>query len=85
MVFEGNEVEKTYDDGAGVLIVDVDDKGGVLLSNTYKKNLDGFADVESTTVLKSNIFLIAEKIAAQTETTWDDKAIAGLKSLLGIG
>lgn len=83
-MLEGNEVEKEYDGGAGKLVVDVDDKGGVVLSNNYKKNLDGFAEVESITNLKSNIFVIAEKIAAKTETQWDDKAVAGLKSLLGI-
>lgn len=83
-ILEGNEIEKEYDGGAGKLIVDVDNKGGVVLSNTYKKDLDGFAEVESITNMRSNIFVIAEKIAAKTETQWDDKAIAGLKSLLGI-
>ena len=83
-MLEGNEYETGYDAGAGKVVVDVDDKGNVLVSNTYKKDIDGFATVESTTVLKSNIFTIAEKIAAKTETTWDDSTIAGLKKLLGV-
>lgn len=83
-MLEGNEVDKKYDNGAGEVIIDVDAKGGVLLSNSYKKDLDGFAEVESVTKLKSNILTIAEKIAAKTKTQWDDKAVASLKSLLGI-
>jgi len=83
-MMEGKEIEKEYDGGAGKLIVDVDDKGGVILSNVYEKDLDGFAKIRSTTEIESNIFVLAEKIAAKTETTWDDKAIAGLKSLLGV-
>lgn len=83
-MLEGAEVEKVYDGGAGKVIVDVDDKGAVLVSNTYKKDLDGYAEVESVTSMKSNIFKIAEKIAAKTKTTWDDTAIAALKEILGI-
>lgn len=83
-MLEGEEINKSYDNGAGHLIVDVDDKGGVKLSNVYEKDLDGFAKVKNTTELESNIFIIAEKIAAKTAHTWDDQAIAGLKSLLGI-
>lgn len=84
MVLEGNEIDKVYDDGAGHLILDVDSKGGVKLSNVYEKDLDGYAKVKNTTDLETNIFVIAEKIAAQTKMTWDDKAIAGLKTILGI-
>lgn len=83
-MLDGNEVEKVYDDGAGKVIVDVDAKGGVLVSNTYQKDLDGYATVKSVTEIESNIFVIAEKIAAKTKTEWDDKAIAALKSILGI-
>ena len=83
-ILEGNEVEKTFDNGAGQLIVDVDGKGAVKMSMTYSKDLDGFAKVKSSNELESNIFTIAEKIAAKTKMTWDDKAIAGLKALLGI-
>lgn len=84
MFLEGNEVDKTYDNGASHIILDVDDKGGIKLSNVYEKDLDGYAKVKNTTDLETNIFNIAEKIAAKTQTTWDDQAIAGLKSILGI-
>lgn len=83
-MLEGNEVEQVFDNGAGKLIIDVDAKGGVKLVATYDKDLDGFAKVKNQTEIESNIFTIAEKIALQTKTTWDEKAIAGLKSLLGI-
>lgn len=83
-MLEGVEVQKEFDNGAGKITVDVDDKGSVKVSATYSKDLDGFAKVNSTTEVESNIFMIAEKIAAKTATPWDDKAVAGLKSLLGI-
>lgn len=83
-ILEGNEVDKSFDNGAGKLIVDVDGQGSVKMIMTYEKDLDGFAKVKSSNELHSNIFTIAEKIALQTDTTWDEKAIAGLKSLLGI-
>lgn len=83
-MLEGNEIDKTYDNGAGRLIVDVTDKGGVKLSNVYEKDLDGMAKVRNTTDLETNIFMIAEKVAAKTKTTWDDTVVEGLKKLLGI-
>lgn len=83
-MLEGNELEKTYDGGAGKIVIDVDDKGNVLISNTYKKDVDGYAEVESVTSVKTNILNILEKVAAKTKTTWDDKAIAGIKALLGL-
>lgn len=83
-MLEGNEVQKEFDGGAGKAVIDVDDKGGVKLSVSYVKDVDGLAKVKSISEIESNIFAIAEKIAAKTSTTWDDKAIAGIKSLLGI-
>lgn len=83
-VLEGQEVKKEYDGGAGVFIVDVDAQGEIVVSNSYKKDVEGFAEIESVTSLKTNIFTIAEKIAAKTATTWDDTAIKGLEALLGI-
>lgn len=82
-MLEGNEVENTYDNGAGTVIVDVTDKGAVIFKNNYKKDF-GFAKVSNDTAVETDIFKIAEAIAAKTKTTLDDKAIAGLKSLLGI-
>lgn len=83
-MLEGNELEKEYDNGAGKLIVDVTADGGVKLSNVYQKDLNGYAKVKASVELESDIFMIAESIAKKTSTEWDDKAIAGLKSLLGI-
>jgi len=83
-MLDGLEVDQKFDNGAGSLIVDVDDKGGVILKTAYEKDVDGFAKVKSSLELESNIFTIAEKIAWKTQQTWDDKAVAGLKSLLGI-
>lgn len=84
MVLEGNEVDKTFDGGAGHLIVDADDKGGLKVEMTYEKDLDGYAKVKSSNSIETDIFKLAQKVAAKTSTTWDDQALAALKSLLGI-
>lgn len=78
------EIKNEYDGGAGVLIVDVSETGGVVVSNTYSKDIDGLVKVSSETKVETSVFAILERIAAKTSTTWDDKAIAGVKSLLGI-
>lgn len=78
------QIEKDYDNGAGKLIVNADAQGNVTVSNTFNQDVAGLAQVSSQVSVTSNIFSIAEKIAAQTQTTWDDTAIAALKSLLGI-
>lgn len=83
-MLEGKEVEKTFDGGAGKVSVDVTDKGAVLVELAYEKDLDGYAKVKSSNSVETDIFRIAAKIAAKTETTWDDKAVEGLKKLLGI-
>lgn len=83
-MLEGKEVEKTFDDGAGQLTVDVDAKGGVKLELTYKKDVEGYVTVKSSNVIETNIFTIAEKIAKETKVTWDDAAIALFKRLLGV-
>lgn len=84
MFLEGNELEKSYDAGAGKVVLDVNDKGQIKLSNEYVKDLDGYAKIKSVTEIETDIFVVAAKIAAKTESKWDDTAIAGLKSLLGI-
>lgn len=83
-MLEGKELEKEFDGGAGKLTIDVDDKGLVKLTAVYDKDLDGYAKVKNSTEIESNIFTLAEKIAAKTGNPWDDKAVAGLKSILGI-
>ncbi len=65
-------------------MLDADMHGGVKVSNTYSKDVAGYAKVACQVSLETNILDIAEKIAAQTKTTWDDTAIKALKSLLGI-
>jgi hypothetical protein len=83
-ILEGNEVEESFDAGAGKLIVDADYKGSVKVAMSYEKNVDGFVKVKSTNEITTNIFDIAAKIAAKTQTNWDDVAVAQLKALLGI-
>ena len=87
-VLEGNEVEKSFGNGAGKAIVDVDAKGAVLVSVTFKRDedLDGYAKVSADMSIKAetNIIAIAEKLAAKTGTKFDDSVIAGIKMLLGI-
>lgn len=81
-MLEGNEIEKKFD--GGEFVFDADDQGGVKASTTYSKDFDGYAKAEASVAFSFNVFNIAEKIAAKTETPWDDTAIAGLKKLLGI-
>lgn len=83
-MLEGKEVDQKFDGDAGEAIVDVDDKGGVEVSVSYSKKLDELLEAKAEIGLKTNIFKLAEKIAAKTATPWDDKAVAGLESLLGI-
>lgn len=82
MNLEGNEIEKKFDNGE--VILDVDAQGNVKLIGSYKQEVEGLAKVKSSLEVESNIFKIAEKIAAQTQTPFDDQAIAGIKKILGI-
>lgn len=81
---EGKEVDVKFDNGAGSIVVDVNDKGDVVLGVEYAKDLDGFAKVKAGISAETNILNIAEKIAAKTATPFDDNAVKLLKSLLGI-
>lgn len=83
-MLEGKEVDVKFDGDAGEATVDVDAKGGVAVAVTYVKNVDDYLEANASIGLKTNIFKIAEKIAAKTATTWDDTAIAALEKLLGI-
>lgn len=84
LMMEGKEVDQKFDNGAGSLVVDVDDKGGVSLGVEYSKDLDVYGKAKASISLETNIFVIAEQIAKKTEMDWDDKAVAGLEALLGI-
>lgn len=83
-MLEGNELEKEYDGGAGKIIVDVDDKGKVKISNEYNKVVNSVLTVKSLTTVETDIFAILEKITEKTDTKFDDKLVAGIKALLGI-
>lgn len=85
LMLEGNEVDQKFDGGAGEVIVDVDDKGVVKVSLQYSKEIpEASLKANASIGVETNIFKIAEQIAAKTSTTWDDSAIKGLESLLGI-
>lgn len=80
-MLDGKELEGKFDGGG--YSVDVDDKGGIKIELAYSKDF-GFATANSSNSVETNIFKIAEKIAAQTSATWDDNAVAALKKMLGI-
>lgn len=82
-MLEGNEFEKKFD--GGEVILDVTEKGDCKISASYEKEVgEGIAKVKSVNSVETNIFKIAELIAAKTQTPYDDKLVAGLKNLLGI-
>lgn len=81
-MLEGNELEGKIGD-VGSYTLDVDSQGKVKFAAMIEKDF-GYAKVSSQNAVESDIFKIAEEIAKKTSTQWDDKAIAGLKSLLGI-
>lgn len=81
-MLEGNELAGKIGD-VGNYTLDVDAQGKVKFAAVIEKDF-GYAKVSSNNAVESDIFKIAEEIAKKTSTQWDDKAIAGLKSLLGI-
>lgn len=83
-MFQGNEVEKTYDGGAGKVVVDIDAHGSVKVANSYEKKFGESLKVKVAADIEVSIFDLAAQAAKKTGTEWDDKAIAGLKSLLGL-
>ncbi len=87
-ILEGKEVDKSFGNGAGKAVVDVDAKGGVIMSLSFNKeeDLDGYAKVKADISLsaETNIIVVCEKLAAKTGTKFDDSVVAGIKMLLGI-
>lgn len=79
---EGKEIDGKIGD-EGSYFMDVDAKGNVVIEAAYTKQVSG-AEVKASLQAKASLFTIAEGIAAKTGTPWDDKLVAGLKSLLGI-
>lgn len=82
-MLDGKELEGKVGD-VGNYSVDVDAQGGVKIDVSVSKEFDGHTKVSNTLAIETNIFKLAEAIAKKTETELDDKAIAGLKSILGI-
>lgn len=87
-MLEGKEVDVKFDGEAGSAFLDVDAQGLVKAGVSYNKDLDlnGFAKVatKNEVALETNVFIILEKLAAKTETKWDDSAVALIENLFGI-
>jgi len=81
-MLEGKELEGKFGD-VGSYYIDADAHGTVKFSATVDKDF-GYAKVSSANSVESNIFSLAEMIAKKNNFDWDDKAIAGIKSILGI-
>lgn len=79
---EGNELEGKIGD-VGSYAVDVDDKGKVKVTLTIDKDM-GLGKVSASVIVETDLFKIAEQLAAKTATPWDDEAIKALEKLLGI-
>lgn len=82
MNLDGKELEGKIGDVGGYS-VDVDDKGKIKIDASVSKDL-GHSKVSNTLSIETDIFKLAEAIAKKSESTWDDKAISGLKAILGI-
>lgn len=81
-MLEGNELDGKIGD-MGAYALDVDAQGVVKVSANIDKDF-GPAKVGLVSTIETNIFKLAELITKKTETQWDDKALEGLKGLLGI-
>lgn len=81
-MLDGKEISGPIGD-VGNYGLDVDAKGNVKVDVNVAKDL-GHSKVSNVLVVETNIFAVAEAIAKKTEAKWDDAAIAGLKSILGI-
>lgn len=81
-MLEGKELEGKIGDVGGYS-VDVNEKGEIKISLDASKDL-GYLKASSSNSIETNIFKLAEEIAKKTKTDLDDKAIAGLKLILGI-
>lgn len=67
----------------GSYSLDVDIKGTITAQIDVNKDF-GFAKVTESTTIEMSLIDVAEELAKKTSTPWDDKAIATLKTLLGI-
>lgn len=80
---EGKEVEGNIG-SIGGYYVDADATGKVVVSLSVKKDIDGHTTISSDNKIETHLFQILEKVAEKTSTTLDDKAIAGIKAILGM-
>lgn len=67
----------------GTYSLDIDIKGTITAEIDINKDF-GYAKVTETTKIEMSLLDVAAAIAAKTSTTWDDKAISTLRTLLGI-
>lgn len=81
-MLEGKELEGKVGD-LGEYKGDVDAQGNITFSLDLGKDY-GFTNFNLKFENKTSILKFAEAIAKKTETQWDDKVIALIKSLLGI-
>jgi len=81
-MLEGKEIEGKIAD-VGSYSLDVNAQGKIKIEVQVEKDF-GHTKVGSANYVETDIFKVAEEIAKKTGTPWDDKAIAALKSALGI-
>lgn len=81
-MLEGKEIQgKIGNDGS--YSVDVDETGSISIEVSYEKDL-GDVKVKTSNSASIHLFTILEKAAAKTGTPYDDKALAMIKTILGI-
>lgn len=78
-MLEGNELEKQFDNGAGVVVVDVDAAGKALIKVAYGKEVIDGVSVNSTIELKVDALVLVEMIVNKTPTQYDDKLLEIIK------
>ncbi len=74
-MLEGNELEKQFDNGAGLVVVDVDAAGNALIKVSYGKEVVDGITVSSTNELKINALVLVEMIVKKTPTQVDDRLL----------
>lgn len=78
-MLEGNELEKQFDNGAGLVVVDVDAAGKALIKVAYGKEVVEGVSVNSTIELKVDALVLVEMIVKKTPTQYDDKLLEIIK------
>ena len=78
-MLEGNELEKQFDNGAGIVVVDVDAAGKALIKVAYGKEVVEGVSVNSTIELKVDALVLIEMIVNKTPTQYDNKLLEIIK------